>query len=850
MTIQQQYYTSCRKSDKSGFQVKAESQGIENNARQLLNQSIGYQIPYQSDSAAIDTHPIGLRYFTRDNLAFLVCSQSSGKDEFGRDGNFFAHSTISTPQELCALSAPIFYWKSPFWVSQDASDTLELPPLEEFDAEVTFDFEAIWSFLEQGNRREWFYKLLCAVIDYEQSKRKIVILDENESIAFWIACVSMAFPSRYIQFLSFATYHHDPYTAPFIITGTTADANFRFTNDEYYSYFILNVPQNRISEVPDSDYAQHLTQSFTSEQYEGEVLDFFYWLERYDSERVITRHLDDYTNFRRATTLHSLAANSPQALEGTRWVIHELYAKNSLAEEDLFDLKSASQVLGEVVTQSTVTSDLLESYIQALEKQKDSDPDYIQTAPNAIETFAKLVLNNQQQEAKILESKLGTIYPQDVFFEKINDRALVEKIAQNLDSQNPDKILLFWQLLGKKMTLSPSTENAFTVFLEKSFTVIPDRELSKRFNAPSLLIQVLDTVLKIPGVTTEFILICASHYKQRFPNSPMLEWVYYDLARRITVDQRVRLFWPYWKTYEDLVPDLSGYEIQRDLLTSSNISTSIQVIDIWITKLANINEDACFVILEKALEFLWTRVDRKQLSYQLLSHRINSFLAPNLFNQLVNEILSDAGIAKPSEQLATLYDRILTDSRLAIKQTYETIIRGSLDLRYQKLTESKLDEYFNYFAGLESEEYEQEAGEFLNGFFATRGTFNPQDHFNVVEVTYIKKHRDLFWEIYWYQFNKSLFSEQQRIDNVLQALDYWFNAKTYFSDGLPYFIPDFFMRLPEYLKAIKKNKGYDRIKDKFERGLSQKNWYQVVEPFINDKSEQGWLKLPNMWFGN
>jgi GTPase-associated protein 1, N-terminal domain type 2/GTPase-associated protein 1, middle domain len=844
MTILQQYYTSCRKPDRSGFQVKAESKGIKDDVRQLLNQVIGYQIPYQSDSAAIDTHPIGLRYFTRDNLAFLVSSQSSGKDEFGRDGNYFAHSAISTPQDICALSAPIFYWKSPFWISQDTSDTLDLPALEEFDAEVTFDFDAIWSFLEQGNRREWFYKLLCAVVDYEQSKRKIVILDDNESIAFWIACVSMAFPSRYIQFLSFATYHHDPYTAPFIITGTTADANFRFTNDEYYSYFILNIQQDRISEVPESDYAQHLAESLTSEGYDGEILDFLYWLERYNLSCVFTRNLDSYTNFRRATILHSLDINSSKTLEGIQRVVQELYEKTLLSEEDLLDLRSASQILGEIVTQNTVTSELLDSYIQALEKQKSSDPDYIQTATNAIDTFAKLVLNNQEQEARKLEPKLDSIYPPNILNDRINDPNLVETIAKNLDVQNPVKILLFWELLGKKMKFSSATENAFNIFIEKTFTAIPSQDISERFDIPSSLIQVLDVLDKVAGITSEFILICASHYKQRFPNSSILEWVYYDLSRRVSFDRCVHSFWPYWKTYENLIPDLPTYEIQRDLLTSSNLPNSIQIIDKWLIDLANIDRGACFIILEEALKFLWDRVELMQLSYQLLSHpKISTFLETNLFNKLVNEILSDVGIVTPTEQLAILYGKILQDDRLAIKQAYKTILRGSLDLHYHKLTKDNLGQYFNYFKELESEEYEKEAGEFLQSFFTTRGIFSPQDHFDVVGVTYIRKHRDFFWELYWFHFSECLLNKQRGVDNAIAILDYWFNAESLFSSSLPYFIPDFFMRLPEYLKQIKNTKEYKQVKNKFESSLKGKKWWFIVEPIINDNTNKNWLKF-------
>ena len=61
-----------------------------------------------------------------------------------------------------------------------------------------------------------------------------------ESVAFWIACISTAFTARYAQKLSFATYHHDPYTAPFTIVGTTEDSSFNFSSEEYNSYFIFN----------------------------------------------------------------------------------------------------------------------------------------------------------------------------------------------------------------------------------------------------------------------------------------------------------------------------------------------------------------------------------------------------------------------------------------------------------------------------------------------------------------------------------------------------------------------------------------------------------------------------------
>lgn len=620
MAIRQQYYTSCQKPEKSGFQVKAESPGISNDTRQLLRQLIGYEIPYQADPSAIDTHPVAFRYFVKDNQAFLISSQSCGKDEFVRDGNFFAHSAIGTPQEISHLAAPIFYWKSPFWVSGDPSDTSELPLVEEFDAEVTFDFDSVWSFLDKGNRREWFYKLLCAVVDYHQSKRKIIILDDNEAIAFWIACVSMAFPSRYLQFLSFATYHHDPYTAPFIITGTTADSNFRFTNDEYYSYFVLNALHNRISEVPESDYAQHLTRYLNSEQYDGEVLDFFYWLERYDRESIITKSLDDYANFRLTTTYHSLSPHSPKAIQAAQLVISELCGKTSSGDEELVDLRTACQLLGEAALQSQTSRDLLESYSQALEGLKERDNAFFQTIPSALNIFVSLVLKKQEQDAEFLWSKLETIYLSSVLIETLNSKDFVQAIAHRLSDNDPDQTRIFWKLIGEKIVLSSSTESALAIFLEKSFTTIPGQERSRRFNVPDLLIQVMNSVTRIPGIESKFILTCAASYKQQRPHSPLLEWVYYYLVRRVSFVQRVHNFWSYWRTFEKLVPDLYSYELQSDLLTSQSVSQSVDVIEHWVS---NIDESTCPRILREALEYLGKKPiqNREQLSLQILNHR-------------------------------------------------------------------------------------------------------------------------------------------------------------------------------------------------------------------------------------
>ena len=152
MVILQQYYTSCRNHknpQRTGFQVKAESPGISKSTGDLLSKLSGYCIPSRVDPENIKIHPIALRYYVSDGKAMLINSQSNGKDEMGRPGNFFAHSIVGSSEAITHYLAPIFYWKSHFWLSRDNSNQTELPILEEFNADVNFDFDSIWSFLNE-----------------------------------------------------------------------------------------------------------------------------------------------------------------------------------------------------------------------------------------------------------------------------------------------------------------------------------------------------------------------------------------------------------------------------------------------------------------------------------------------------------------------------------------------------------------------------------------------------------------------------------------------------------------------------------------------------------------------------
>ncbi|MDV2998283.1 MAG: hypothetical protein N4J56_007988 [Chroococcidiopsis sp. SAG 2025] len=846
MVIRQQYYTSCRneRSQKNGFQVKAESPGLGDDNRQTLNKLIGYVIPSRADSGAIETHPIALRYFVEEDRAFLVCSQSNGKDEFGRDGNYFAHSVVGTPQEISYQSAPIFYWKSPFWVHKDNSDAIELPTLDEFSPEDIFDFDSIWTFLNQGQRREWFYKLLCAVVDYQQSKRKIIILDDNEAIALWIASISAALTPRYAQSLSFATYHHDPYVAPFVIAGTTQDSSFHFSNDEYFSFFILNVSQNRISEVPDSDFAAYIVEHFDADGYENEILDFFYWLDRYDLDSLsATRRLDDYASFRLATVKKTLSPQSPKAIKAAQLVIQGICNKTSIQEEDETDLNTASQMLGEAVLRERESSELLESYLSSLQNLKQLNPNFQETIADSLEIFIYLVFQKREREANILFPKLIYIYGESPIFATLNSVESLQCLAQELNSKDLKQVYLFWKYIGQNLQLSSATESSIKTILDKTFVALPEQQMSNRMEIPNLVSPVLRFVLKSKNLPPDFVLNYAAVYKQNNPQSPLFEWIYYELVTKVSFHQRAEQLWKYRQEYQQIVPDLPLYELHRDLLKCNDVTEAIKIIDLWVE---NIAESSQSNFVSRALDFLWkqTKFERRQLSQQLLiKNNAKVILNPESYTQLVTELLQGAEVAKPDRITAALYDKFLNLSSLPISENYQVVMRGSLDLYNRQLSESSINDLRKRYQSLEdSQLYEREAGSLINEFFANNISGNPQglvkEHFNIVQATYVQRHRDTFWEIYWSNFEKLL--QKNRLNDFSYILDFWFNAPSHFAETIPYFVPEFFMELPIILGNILQVKEYKQAKKSLETSLQRKKWFPIIQP-IFQQSSQGFL---------
>src|SRR5216110_2242634 len=295
MDILQYYYTSFinKETGSAGFQVKAMSRDIRPDTQTMIARLMAYRIPPALNERTIDTHPVALRYYYLNaQECLLMCSQSNGNDPNGRPGNFFAHVLVADPSHFTTIP-PICYWKSDFWLKEDKQTRTELGKLTDIPGDPELDIDEMWNFLQQKGHMEKFHKLMCAVVDGASSRRRIIIIDDAEHVALWVAAVSCMFPPAYRPLLSFTTYHHDPYQSQFFITGTSKEAQFRLSPSDYESYFVLNMNENKVSDVKGSLYARLVLNFATSETYDTEMLDFFsMYASRFPSPTAINDQLD------------------------------------------------------------------------------------------------------------------------------------------------------------------------------------------------------------------------------------------------------------------------------------------------------------------------------------------------------------------------------------------------------------------------------------------------------------------------------------------------------------------------------------------------------------------------------
>lgn len=253
--IRQQYYTSARRTvgGSAGFGIKAQTVGIEPAVAQVLEQYSRYHTPHSLSPDDVESMPVSLSFYNLgEGLWAITHCKYVGLDHTGtRWGNFFAHSLLCDEESLRAIDfAPISLLDSNVWVAEDTSDQTDLPILAEPLPSAPLRLEETAVFINETPwRRQRLAELIQATIDYPQTGRGIVIVDEFPAMVEWLRALTLALPAALRGNISFTTYHRDPGAMDFMVTCTTADGDFRFTDADYrFQFCIFNYLEGRFSE--------------------------------------------------------------------------------------------------------------------------------------------------------------------------------------------------------------------------------------------------------------------------------------------------------------------------------------------------------------------------------------------------------------------------------------------------------------------------------------------------------------------------------------------------------------------------------------------------------------------------
>lgn len=843
MAMQQLYYTSCLKgiSGSAGFQVKAVSPGMPTDVQVALNKILGYRIPPALDVDNVPSHPIALRYqYLNAEVCLLLCSQSNGPDEGGRPGNFFAHCIVTSPNDFDIL-APIMYWRHSFWKTTDGSNSLVIPPEPSFELEPSLEFETIWPFLAEGSRQEYLYRLLCAVLRYDEDMRRVVILDTTDNIALWIAAATFALPGAYRRFISFATYHHDPYGVPFLITGTTADSRFRFSSDEYISYFVLNAPQNRVSDVKDSVYAQFVSRYMHPETYETKLIGFF----EYCSDRLqaspqrLAEQLDTVTNLYLAVREKSLPVQNPTTQASLRFLLSNAEQQETLPEEYLDDLTSTCSLCQEALL-SAPNQDLMENYLHALRLLRRHDKNFCERCGIELDFTVQLIL----QENEILLGQffpvLQELFPSSTLAEAVSQPRFLDSLITRLPQGRSKAYQLLWQHLGPVFRTEEPTTTSLKPFVLATFELLDSMGTQATITptptpAADALLSALDNATR--GSDKQKVLLDGLIEWGGSHPGPAFHWVYCLIVGKLPLDKRDKYRSYITRQNRLITPEmLIAVEIEHDVRAVSP-DRLLPLLETWMLHIERWPAPQAKGVMTQAVNLIWPTIENSNqisLSGGLLASRLLDYLDGPLVSTLVSIYFSrfQLGLLDSGEQ--DLVERFVDHTVLSSDQ--RAILEGSLAMTKGKFGEQAVPEIRNWLSKLDQSQYKQEAQKLIVCFFMKNISLD--GHIEMLQATYNRQHQAEFWDIYWTYFRNMLLNK----DNASRAIDmlsFWFDEALPVFGDQPYLGPSFFLQLPSVLEELCQEKEFRPLAERLAKESTKLPWYVLLHAYLTPTLKKG-----------
>ena len=820
MTVLQQYYTSFvnKATGSAGFQIMAMSPGISPEIQAMISRLIAYRIPSGLDERAIETHPIALRYYYHNaQESILLCSQSNGRDEGGRPGNFFAHSVVMPPDSF-ATEPPFLYWRSPFWKKR-ATETTPISPLYEFQAEQCLDIiDKMWAFLAEDGRREAFHKLMCAVVHSEGTNRRIVIIDSDEHVALWVAAVSCMLPPSYRPLLSFATYHHDPYQSWFLITGTTSDSGFRASPEECVAYFVLNGYTNQTSDVESSHYANLVKHCTNPDAYDVRLLRYFAAYEkRFPAANRINEQLDKFAVYVWLHDQREPIALPPAVLEAIGTVLTHFEQLSTYDDEDLQELDYLRDILGNArkETRSTKVQKVYDRVVRLYQKHQFPTDALLR---EDLRYYTAMLLEDISQPARVdaIENlqQLRLTYGEAAFIQRVNESTYQQRLT-DLAQRELTRHQLAWVHLGPY--LRPSSH--LRRFFWRSLKIWEELRQSKQNNEASALFSPLHKAIQGREQDWLQLLVDADAH---LPGST-ITYFYWKIVSSLPLEQRE----PYRRIIQPVVSNLVDSEFDYDLLTA-DLPAKVNVLNRWIPYTQHTQIKPPDSIVQHGLPLLQQQCNKQQWKQLAIEFLTSDYVAPLLAQweeAVATEAFSELSFQQFSQDHLKLYQRYHNYALLS--DTTRTVLMGMVAMSEGRLDMSLSNRLHHYLSTLTAQSYYREICAFMSKFLTT--DLAEEAHTQMIAGLFTWDYQDRFWRSYWGTW-WNMFTQlaTQELERAIRLLSFWFAlSPTQFTSQ--YVIHQFFLTLRQNVGDAQALPGFQQAVTNIETKASMYGWYPAIQ---------------------
>jgi hypothetical protein len=259
----------------SGFQVQAQSSGVDSGQSKLAVGSLLYevQVPWLNQRLPIGEFPLGIAHAHGAGYGTgqgrYVGKEAAG----GRDGNHLTDCLLTRDGDLYGAVRPAQLWQSPLW--RDSSwPEKECPPFDAADLEagpLTVGAVADWG--RARPERAAVLARLLTVLEDPAGKRVVIVSDGPDEAVTWVAAATLLLPARLALDVSFKVFSSIPLRTEHRVAAAPSALFPQIAPGRGGAAFVIDARTCTADEGAVSQRAAFFTEKFTADGDPYDVVD-------------------------------------------------------------------------------------------------------------------------------------------------------------------------------------------------------------------------------------------------------------------------------------------------------------------------------------------------------------------------------------------------------------------------------------------------------------------------------------------------------------------------------------------------------------------------------------------------